>query len=81
MKYIKFITQEDAEEYRIRLQAHHDAGINKDQTKPKVIDCVFPTWDGKFALSLQDETWPETTGEIVDSVEPPVPPEEEQMEE
>lgn len=77
MQYVKFNTIAEAETYKVELQAHHDATINLDKTKPKVIDCVFPTWDGKFALSLQNGTWPETIGEIVNSVEPPVPPQEE----
>jgi hypothetical protein len=72
MKYVKFETAETAEEYRVKLQAHHDATINQDKTKPRVIDCIFMSYDNKFVLSLEDETWPETDGEIVDSIESPV---------
>lgn len=69
MKYVKFTTLEEAEEYKGKLQAHHDATPVEG---PKVIDCVFVTYDGKYACTLIDDDYPETTGEIVDSVEPPV---------
>jgi len=67
MKYVKFETAEQAEEYRVRLQAHHD---ETHQAGPRIVDCVLPTWDGKFALTLQDEGYPDVgAGEVVDTVE------------
>lgn len=70
-KYVIFPTEEEAEAYRVRLQAHHDAGMNQDTTKPKIIDCIIKTWRG-YALSLQFGTWPDVvSGIIVDSIEDP----------
>ena len=72
MKYVKFDTLEAAMAYLPRLQDHHDETINLG-LGPKIIDCIFPTYDGKFALSLQDDTYPDVgNGEVVDTVEPPV---------
>jgi len=73
-KYVIFSTEEEAEAYRARLQAHHDAEINQEVTKPKIIDCVIKTWRG-YALSLQFGTWPDVgSGVIVDSIEDPKVP-------
>jgi len=68
MKFVKFATQEQAEGYRARLQAHHD----QVQEGPKII--ILPallTYDGYFALTLLDDAYPATDGEIVNTVEPP----------
>ena len=69
MKYVKFATSEQAEEYRGRLQAHHDTTHTEG---PRIVDCILPTCDGMLALTLQDEDYPATDGEIVDSISPPV---------
>ena len=68
MKYVKFQTPEQAEAYRAELQAHHD---QTNSGGPRIVDCVLPTCDGMLALTLQDEDYPATDGEIVDSVEMP----------
>lgn len=75
MQYVKFLTMEEAEAYLPILQAHHDATINYDKMNPRIIDCIITTWDRKFSLTLVNGTWPETDGEIVDSIEPPPPAE------
>ncbi|MFA6411209.1 MAG: hypothetical protein WCW53_00830 [Syntrophales bacterium] len=72
MKFVIFPTEKEAEEYRVRLQAHHDAGLNQDKTRPKIIDCVVKTWRGEYALSLLDSTWPDAgNGIIADNIEDP----------
>jgi hypothetical protein len=70
MKYAKFQTIEQAEAYKIKLQAHHDHD-ETHKSGPRIVDCVLPTYDGQFALTLIDDDYPATTGEIVDSVNPP----------
>ena len=67
MKYILFNTEAEAEEYRERLQAHYDQAF----TDRKVIACLFHTWEGRPCLSIATDDYPETTGEIVDSIDPP----------
>ena len=70
MKYVKFDTPEQAEEYRDKLQDHHDATHTDG---PRIVDCVLPTYDGMYALTLLDDDYPDVgSGEIVDSVSPPV---------
>jgi hypothetical protein len=69
MKFVKFATQEQAEGYRARLQAHHDATHTEG---PRIVDCIVPTYDGIYALTLIDDDYPATDGEIVDSISPPV---------
>jgi hypothetical protein len=68
MKYLKFETVEQAEEYRIKLQAHHDATHTEGL---RIVDCIVPTWDGMFALTLLDDDYPATDGEAVESIEIP----------
>ena len=65
--YVKFSTQEEAEEYRQRLQAYHDG---QGRQGPRVIDCVVETWDGMFACTLLagDEA-PASDGVLVDTIE------------
>ena len=66
MKYILFATREQAEEYRVKLQAHYDQAF----TDRKVIACIFTALD-RPCLSIATDDYPETTGEIVDSIDPP----------
>ena len=63
-----FDTAQAADEYRAILQAHHDD--TRVPGTPRIIDLAVPTWDGKFAL-LVDEACPEG-GELVDDINPPV---------
>jgi len=69
MKYVKYPTREAAEEYRVKLQAHHNSNHTEG---PRIVDCIVPTYDGYFALTLIDDDYPATDGEIVDSISPPV---------
>lgn len=73
MKYILFTDKKEAEVYKIKLQDQHNKATSVG--KPKIIDSVVVTYNGKFACTLQDsdKTWPDVgNGEIVDSIEPPV---------
>ena len=68
--FIKFNTEQEAEEYRKKLQAHHDATMRERPTK--IEDHYFSTWDGKFALYLMDDSYPDVgSGEVVESVDRP----------
>ena len=69
-KYVKFSTMEAALAYLPILQAHVDANY-QEAGKPKIHKGIVPTYDGKHAIPLP-ATYPETTGEVVDSIEPPV---------
>jgi hypothetical protein len=72
MKYVIFPTENEAEEYRVRLQAFHDSESNQDPTKPKIIDCIVKTWRGEYALTLLNDTWPDVgKGSIVDNIDDP----------
>lgn len=66
MKYILFDSTEEAEEYREKLQAHYTETI----TDKKVIACIFTALD-RPCLSVLTDDYPETTGEVVDSIDPP----------
>jgi hypothetical protein len=55
MNYIAFDTPQEAEDHRKDLQFHHDEQWIADQTKPRIIDCVVPTPDGRFATTLTDQ--------------------------
>jgi len=81
MQYVKFTTMEEAKAYLPKLQTHYDATVNTDRTKPRVIACIFPTWDKMVALPVNAEEermgakivpWPVTSKEIVDNVDPPI---------
>jgi len=67
MKYILFDSKEQAEEYRVKLQAHYDKTI----TDKRVIACIFHTYENRPCLSIMTDDYPETTGEVVDSIDPP----------
>jgi len=67
MKYILFDNTEEAEEYRKRLQAHYDQAF----TDKLVIACIFHTYENRPCLSIATDDYPETTGEVVDSIDPP----------
>ena len=55
MQYVKCDNWQEAIETTVKLQALHDATINMDKTKPRIIDCPIVTPDGKIALTIQDE--------------------------
>ena len=70
-KYVKFATKEEADNYLPRIKEHVDAHYQQ-AGKPTVI--MLPpikTWDGYWAIPLP-ETYPETSGEVVDTIEQPV---------
>ncbi len=47
--FAKYDTEKQAEQSRIRLQAHHDGTASIDN--PRIVDCIVKL-DGKFALTL-----------------------------
>ena len=55
MQYVKCDNWQEAIETTVKLQALHDATINMDKTKPRIIDCPIVTPDGKIALSIWEE--------------------------
>jgi hypothetical protein len=66
--FAKFTTEDAALQYLPVIQAHVD-GLHV--SGPKVIKAVIPTFDGKWAIPLP-ETYPETSGEVVENIDPPV---------
>ena len=67
MKYILFNTEAEAEEYRERLQAHYSETIADKLVRA----CIITIWDGRYCLSVLTDDYPATTGEVVDSIDPP----------
>ena len=61
MSYVVFSDENEAREYQKALQAHHDEVHVAGQ--PRIIDCVCPTQDGRWALTWQDDDAPPLAGE------------------
>ena len=55
MRFVKFATPEEAEEYRAKLQRHHDETHFLRPENPRIIDVPCRTPDGQYALTLQNE--------------------------
>ena len=65
--FVKFNTEQEAEEYKVKLQSHHNATASQRTTK--IEDHCFSTWDGKFALYLMDDSCPNVgSGEVVENM-------------
>jgi len=76
MKYVKFAKEDQAEAYKVKLQAYHDS---IHTTGPRIIDCVVAVYDNTWACTLLDTdiSYPDVgDGIIVDSLEPPIISEE-----
>jgi len=67
--FAKFETEEAALQYLPVIQAHVDANYQEDG-KPVIRKAVVPTFDGQWAIPLP-ETYPETSGEVVENIDPP----------
>jgi hypothetical protein len=60
MPYVAFDNEDEAREYGKVLQAWHDS--QHIEGTPRIIDCVCPTPDGRFALTWIDGDVPPVQG-------------------
>jgi len=71
----------DVEKYRTELQAHYNA--THIPGTPWIISCPVKTWDDKIAVPLATEIYPNKDAPlgVADSIDPPKPPKENEVEE